>query len=91
MKTLIIYDNKGRIISTQAINEYDYLVADIPEDKQAVEVKDGQVILDDSEEVKAKKKIIQEQLNKEKNKFSIMKEAVLSSEHKILKLASQLL
>ena len=65
MKTLIVYDkNTGDVCFTQSINdtdvEYDSIIADIPEDRVVARVKDGEVVLEDTPEVKE----IKERLNK---------------------------
>ena len=62
MKTLILYDiNTGDVISTTAPvehNNYATLVADVSETKQIASVKDGEVVLEDTPEVKeAKEKL----------------------------------
>ena len=62
MKTLVVYDkNTGDIISTQSPVEYDnyaVLVADVPDNRTAARVENGEVILEDTPEVKeAKEKL----------------------------------
>ena len=64
MKTLIVYEkNSGNISFTQSIGdveevEYDSIIADIPDDRVVARVEDGEVILDDTKEVKeAKEKL----------------------------------
>ena len=64
MKTLIVYDkNTGNVSFTQSINdtedvEYDSIIADIPEDRVVTRVDNGEVILEDTPEVKeAKEKL----------------------------------
>ena len=58
MKTLIVYDKKtGNVSFTQSINdsedvEYTSIIADIPEDRTVARVEDGEVILEDTLEVK---------------------------------------
>ena len=56
MKTLIVYDkNTGDIISTQSpVEHYNYavLIADIPEDRVVARVDNGEVVLEDTPEVK---------------------------------------
>ena len=65
MKTLVVYDkNTGNISFTQSISdtediEYDYIIADIPEDRIVARVENGEVILEDTPEVKE----IKEKLN----------------------------
>ena len=66
MKTLIVYDkNTGNVSFTQSINdtedvEYDSIIADIPEDRVVARVEDGEVVLEDTLEIKE----IKERLNK---------------------------
>ena len=66
MKTLIVYEkNSGNISFTQSIGdaeevEYDSIIADIPDNRVVARVEDGEVILDDTKEVKE----IKEKLNK---------------------------
>ena len=64
MKTLIVYEkNTGNVSFTQSIGdvedvEYDSIIADIPDDRTVARVEDGEVILDDTKEVKeAKEKL----------------------------------
>ena len=64
MKTLIVYEkNSGNISFTQSITdleevEYDSIIADIPDDRVVARVEDGEVILEDTKEVKeAKEKL----------------------------------
>ena len=64
MKTLIVYEKTtGNISFTQSITdleevEYDSIIADIPCDRVVARVENGEVILDDSKEVKeAKEKL----------------------------------
>ena len=64
MKTLIVYEkNSGNISFTQSIGdvedvEYTSIIADIPDDRVVARVDNGEVILDDTKEVKeAKEKL----------------------------------
>ena len=64
MKTLIVYEkNSGNISFTQSITdvedvEYDSIIADIPDNRVVARVENGEVILDDTKEVKeAKEKL----------------------------------
>ena len=64
MKTLIVYEkNSGNISFTQSITdleevEYDSIIADIPDNRVVARVEDGEVILEDTKEVKeAKEKL----------------------------------
>ena len=79
MKTLILYNSKtGDIISTQSPVEddytYNYLIADIPDNRTAARVEDGEVILEDTPEVKQAKerlKKLNEEISKIKLQFKI--------------------
>ena len=61
MKTLIVYEkNTGNISFTQSIGdienvEYDSIIADIPDDRVVARVEEGEIILDDTKEVKEAK------------------------------------
>ena len=64
MKTLIVYNkNTGNVSFVQSISytedvEYDSIIADIPEDRVVARVDNGEVILEDTPEVKeAKEKL----------------------------------
>ena len=64
MKTLIVYEkNSGNISFTQSITdleevEYTSIIADIPDNRVVARVEDGEVILEDTKEVKeAKEKL----------------------------------
>ena len=65
MKTLVVYDtNTGNVSFTQSINgsenvEYASIIADIPEDRIVARIEEGEVILEDTPEVKE----IKERLN----------------------------
>ena len=78
MKTLIVYDkNTGNVSFTQSINdeedvEYDTIIADIPEDRVVARVENGEVILEDTPEVKEAKeklKMLEEEISKIKLKL----------------------
>ena len=80
MKTLILYDkNTGNVNFTQSINnsedvEYDTIIADVPEDRAAARVENGEVILEDTQEVKQAKerlKKLNEEISKIKLQFKI--------------------
>ena len=80
MKTLIVYDkNTGNVCFTQSINdtedvEYDSIIADIPEDRVVARVENGEVILEDTPEVKQAKerlKKLNEEISKIKLQFKI--------------------
>ena len=71
MKTLIVYDNNGNILFTQSPVEDDYtcnyLIVDVPEDRVVARVENGEVILEDTPEVKQAKerlKILNEEISK---------------------------
>ena len=70
MKTLIVYEkNTGNVSFTQSISgegdvEYTSMIADVPEDRVVARVENGEVILEDTQEVKdAKEKL--KKLNEE--------------------------
>lgn len=76
MKTLIVYDKStGNVSFTQSINdmedvEYTSIIADVPEDRVVARVEKGEIILDDTQEIKEKKqKIIK--LNEEVYKIKL--------------------
>ena len=80
MKTLVVYDkNTGNVNFTQSINdeedvEYDTIIADVPEDRAAARVENGEVILEDTQEVKQAKerlKKLNEEISKIKLQFKI--------------------
>ena len=70
MKTLVVYDkNTGNVSFTQSISdtedvEYDTIIADVPEDRVVARVEDGEVILEDTPEVKQAKERLKK-LNEE--------------------------
>ena len=73
MKTLIVYNkNTGNVTFTQTITgvedvEYDSIIADVPEDRIVARVENGEVILEDTPEVKEAKeklKILNEEISK---------------------------
>ena len=76
MKTLIVYNkNTGNVSFTQSISdtenvEYDSIVADIPNNRVVARVDNGEVILEDTPEVKqAKEKL--KMLNEEISKIKL--------------------
>ena len=80
MKTLVVYDkNTGNVTFTQSINdsesvEYDSIIADVPEDRVVARVENGEVILEDTPEVKQAKerlKKLNEEISKIKLQFKI--------------------
>ena len=70
MKTLVVYDkNTGNVSFTQSISdtediEYDFMITDIPEDRVVARVDNGEVILEDTPEVKQAKERLKK-LNEE--------------------------
>ena len=70
MKTLILYDkNTGNVSFTQSISdteevEYDSIIADVPDNRVVARVENGEVILEDTQEVKQAKERIKK-LNEE--------------------------
>ena len=80
MKTLVVYNkNTGNVSFTQSINdeedvEYDTIIADVPEDRVVARVENGEVILEDTPEVKQAKerlKKLNEEISKIKLQFKI--------------------
>ena len=78
MRTLILYNSEtGDIISTQSPVEYDnyaVLVTDVPDNRTAARVENGEVILEDTPEVKQAKerlKKLNEEISKIKLQFKI--------------------
>ena len=80
MKTLIVYDkNTGNVCFTQSIGdaedvEYDSIIADVPVNRVAARVDNGEVILEDTQEVKQAKerlKKLNEEISKIKLQFKI--------------------
>ena len=80
MKTLVVYDkNTGNVSFTQSINgtedvEYDFIIADVPEDRVVARVDNGEVVLEDTPEVKQAKerlKKLNEEISKIKLQFKI--------------------
>ena len=64
MKTLVVYNkNTGNVCFTQSISdtedvEYDFMITDIPDNRVVARVDNGEVILEDTPEVKqAKEKL----------------------------------
>ena len=79
MKTLIVYDKKtGNVSFTQSIGdvedvEYTSIIADIPDNRVVARVEDGEVILEDTKEVK-----------EAKEKLKMLNEEILEIKLKIL-------
>ena len=70
MKTLVVYDkNTGNVYFTQSINnpedaEYISTIADVPENRIVARVDNGEVVLEDTQEVKEAKERLKK-LNEE--------------------------
>ena len=73
MKTLVVYNkNTGNVSFTQSIGgaedvEYDSIIVEVPEDRVVARVENGEVILEDTPEVKEAKeklKILNEEISK---------------------------
>ena len=80
MKTLVVYNkNIGNVSFTQSINgtegvEYDTIIADVPDNRVVARVENGEVILEDTQEVKEAKerlKKLNEEISKIKLQFKI--------------------
>ena len=80
MKILILYDkNTGNVSFTQTITgvedvEYDTIIADVPDNRVVARVENGEVILEDTPEVKQAKerlKKLNEEISKIKLQFKI--------------------
>ena len=76
MKTLVVYDkNTGNVTFTQSINgtedvEYDSIIADVPVNRVVARVDNGEVILEDTPEVKEAKERLKK-LNEEISKIKL--------------------
>ena len=76
MKTLIVYDKStGNVSFTQSISdiedvEYASMIADVPEDRVVARVEKGEIILDDTKEVKEAKERLKK-LNEEVYKIKL--------------------
>ena len=80
MKTLVVYDkNTGNVSFTQSISdteevEYNSIIADVPENRIVARVDNGEVILEDTPEVKQAKerlKKLNEEISEIKLQFKI--------------------
>ena len=80
MKTLVVYNkNTGNVTFTQSIGDsedvkYDSIIADVPENRVVARVENGEVILEDTPEVKQAKerlKKLNEEISKIKLQFKI--------------------
>ena len=79
MKTLIVYDkNTGNVTFTQSINdaedvEYNTIIADVPDNRIVARVDNGEVILEDTPEVKEiKEKLNQIAIEEQKYKRNLL-------------------
>ena len=76
MKTLVVYDkNTGNVCFTQSINDsekvsYDSIIADVPVNRVVARVDNGEVILEDTPEVKEIKERLK-MLNDEMSKIKL--------------------
>ena len=76
MKTLVVYDtNTGNVTFTQSMNvtedvEYDTIIADVPVNRVVARVDNGEVILEDTPEVKEAKERLKK-LNEEISKIKL--------------------
>ena len=76
MKTLVVYDkNTGNVSFTQSINdaeevEYDSIIADVPDNRVVARVEDGEIVLEDTPEVKQAKERLKK-LNEEISKIKL--------------------
>ena len=81
MKTLIVYNkNTGNVSFTQTISdteevEYDSIIADVPDNRVVARVENGEVVLEDTKEVKEAK----EKLKKLNEEISEIKLKLLES------------
>ena len=80
MKTLVVYDkNTGNVSFTQSIGDsedvkYDSIIADVPDNRVVARVENGEVILEDTPEVKQAKerlKKLNEEISEIKLQFKI--------------------
>ena len=79
MKTLVVYNkNTGNVSFTQSINdaedvEYDSMIADVPEDRVVARVENGEVVLEDTPEVKeAKERLNQIKIEEQEIKKNLL-------------------
>ena len=79
MKTLVVYNkNTGNVAFTQTINdaeevEYNSIIADVPEDRVVARVDNGEVILEDTPEVKeAKERLNQIRIEEQEIKRNLL-------------------
>ena len=80
MKTLVVYNkNTGNVCFTQSISdtedvEYNFIIADVPDNRVVARVDNGEVILEDTQEVKQAKerlKKLNEEISEIKLQFKI--------------------
>ena len=80
MKTLVVYNkNTGNVCFTQSISdtedvEYNFIIADVPDNRVVARVDNGEVILEDTPEVKEAKerlKKLNEEISEIKLQFKI--------------------
>ena len=89
MKTLVVYDkNTGNVCFAQSINdveevEYDSMIADIPDNRVVARVEDGEVILEDTPEVKQAKERLN-QIKTEEQEIKRNENEVLLLPHYLL-------
>ena len=79
MKTLVVYNkNTGNVSFTQSIGyaeevEYDSIIADIPDNRVVARVENGEVILEDTQEVKqAKERLNQIRIEEQEIKRNLL-------------------
>ena len=79
MKTLVVYNkNTGNVSFTQTISdtedvEYDSIIADVPDNRVAARVDNGEVILEDTQEVKqAKERLNQIKIEEQEIKRNLL-------------------
>ena len=76
MKTLVVYNkNTGNVSFTQTISdtedvEYDSIIADVPDNRVVARVENGEVVLEDTPEVKQAKERLKK-LNEEISKIKL--------------------
>ena len=79
MKTLVVYNkNTGNVSFTQSISdtedvEYDTIIADVPDNRAVARVDNGEVILEDTPEVKeAKERLNQIKIEEQEIKKNLL-------------------
>lgn len=92
MKTLIIYDNTGKITFTQVLADttksYSCLIEEIAEDKQpvSVDVSTSMCILDDSEEIKQRKIKLIAELESKQNEINKIEKELINKKAEVIDL-----